>query len=502
MSSTNRASVKKLTSGSSQRRASKNIQIRKNKRIQNLQRRRAPTAGLPQAPKVEMNFTSFEEARVALASTDDITCRNGIYHVRKMLAQRRDPPVNEVISAGLLPGMVKLLLHPNPDIQFEALWAITNVASSEFTSEVYDLDAVPVLIGLLSHHDINVRNQASWCLGNIAGDNVTYGHNVLLKGGFEPLMKNVVTFEEGSHDLQGNAAWTILNLCRSRPPAEHMRFMLPLLVEMMGVDHDDVKYDICWALSYCASSQDEIIKFALECNVHTGMLSILDTEVQGRVLIPAMRTIGNILSGNSPHLTQSILDLDGLDYIARWLSTDSTTLQKEAVWCLSNIAAGTESQIQRLVDRADILEYILKIAMGPEKPVRVEAAHTIANVFYCGAERHVIQMANGGCLPPLAAQLKSPNAHLVKSCLQAIQAVLNVSQTMESNPYYRILEEAEAFEQIVELQNHPTTEISDLSSKILEDFCNCEYDEEGADNVGEGGTYNFGSEAAGGQYSF
>ncbi len=42
--------------------------------------------------------------------------------VRKMLSKEKDPPVREVLAAGLLPRLVQLLATGDAKLQFEAAW--------------------------------------------------------------------------------------------------------------------------------------------------------------------------------------------------------------------------------------------------------------------------------------------------------------------------------------------------------------------------------------------
>ncbi|XP_010497532.1 PREDICTED: importin subunit alpha-7-like [Camelina sativa] len=70
--------------------------------------------------------------------------------------------VEEVIQAGLVPRFVEFLTWDDfPQLQFEAAWAITNIASgtSENTEVVIDHGAVAMLVRLLSSPYDVVREQ-------------------------------------------------------------------------------------------------------------------------------------------------------------------------------------------------------------------------------------------------------------------------------------------------------------------------------------------------------
>ena len=77
-----------------------------------------------------------------------------------------------MIQSNFLPIFIQYLTYDQyPDLQFEAAWALTNIASgnSQQTQAVADANALPYLIHLLYSPHANVCEQAVWALGNLIG---------------------------------------------------------------------------------------------------------------------------------------------------------------------------------------------------------------------------------------------------------------------------------------------------------------------------------------------
>ena len=63
---------------------------------------------------------------------------------------------------------------------------------------------------------------------------------------------------------------------------------------------------------------------------------------------PSLRTVGNIVTGTD-HQTQLALDAGILAVLPQLLTHPRSSIQKEAAWALSNVAAGPRQHIQQLI---------------------------------------------------------------------------------------------------------------------------------------------------------
>jgi len=261
-----------------------------------------------------------------------------------------------------------------------------------------------------------------------------------------------VNFDNLTISMMRNIAWTLSNFSRGKDPCPRFEVVvkgLPTLGKLLFSTDEEVLADTLWAFSFLSESGgSECIDAILAIGVCQRLTDLLFYNNYA-IVCPALRTIGNICTGNETQ-TQEILNCPILSALINLLNDSlNISLKKEICWVLSNIAAGNKSHSDYLLNNLNIVQLLIAIAIEEEISVKREAMWVLCNLLrYCTYDQAIFFLSHKVLLP-LCHMIKNfkNDYQMALCCLEGLTRLLNLIS--DNDEYHqeaiKVLVEEEGF---------------------------------------------------------
>lgn len=384
--------------------------------------------------------------------------------------------MRQVINFGVIPFLARFLqIDEVPVLQYEAAWTITNIAASDtsdYTQYLVEAGVVPILIRLLSSTSDEVKEQVAWALGNIAGDkDLRYRDIVLAAGALPALLETAkdCNNETSKLGIMTQISFVVSVFSRDEPLPD-LRPALPLLSRLLLFKVEEIVENACFTLAQISAENISNINDILQedLNIVPRLMELLVGSTSPIILDSALEALRHISSGDERH-TQSLLVT--LPLLLWFLDYPDKDIRWKVCWILSNITAGTEEQIQAVIDAA-IFPKLFEILKSSPVDLQKQATYAVCNAAGAGGAtiEQVWYLINEGVIPLLCSLLSNEQIQSFGAVtLAGLSAILKIGKMSgKFEDVIRMSFNCDCMDRIKELQNHEDFEISALSNEIVE----------------------------------
>ena len=413
--------------------------------------------------------------------------------IRRLLSDQK-APIGTLLAHGLLPYLTSLLRNNRDNtLLYETIWCFINISSSSVPSHVEAVacsGAVFDISNLLVHQNSGVCEQAIWFTANIAGENAQYRDGLMAMTSVTDALLHHMDYP-ANISLLSTCAWAITNLFRGQT-SNIIPFAIRFVPSIVSKTTVGVKgrvpapelVDLMNALRSITECCTESSTIVLE----NGLLPVLIDAIlyyqslpnTTMLLLPIVRMILQFSAGTEQQ-TEQVIASGFLDVALQLLQSGKKNIQPDVLFAMSNIAAGSHDQIEKLIKQRKLMKVIVRLATDGAAEAKKQALWTMCNIVTQGSMKHANTMVHHECIAIFCNFLAtSHDSQLILVVLGAVEKLLIQNKESELG-YIEFFEHCNGVQVIEDLQSNKNEKVYDVAVRIIVKFFGGVEDDETCD---------------------
>lgn len=461
-------------------------QIRKQKRLDNLTKKRCPLLHpiLNDKDAETKEIINYEHIDKIFDDKPDVVLE-GLIFIRRYLSKKELPEIDIDTNYRFLYKVIEYITYTNyPKHQMEATWIMTNAIAGNSKSARKILDNTPLIqYALESTKSPNrdIRDQAIWCAGNIAGEQDKYLQYLIDNGIVNIILNSIYSLVNDTQkndktlSMLRNQSWALSNVFR----AGHIPLQSCPLIQIIGpilstYTDNELLSHLSWIVAYITKKlNNQDMDIFMNLNILTSD-NIKLLRAKQEISVPMLRAYGNLLVGPE-NICAKLINIGFLSYIPYLLSSYPDH-RKETCWILSNISANGKHYNKLLVD-SNIIELVFNAYPTGSFLLQKECIYLFSNII--STKTSIDYMVEQGVIDIFSNFLKpTTSKDLLLVILESIYTILKYSDNGITNKYISLVEDSDCLDKIEKLQYHDSIEIYNAAVNIMDEFFNNEPNEQ------------------------
>uniref|UniRef100_A0AC34FJT8 Uncharacterized protein n=1 Tax=Panagrolaimus sp. ES5 TaxID=591445 RepID=A0AC34FJT8_9BILA len=356
-----------------------------------------------------------------LYQSNDLDVLENAFQAVYLLSRLAEDIIPLIVEHEFIEKIIAFLDHSNLKIVHSALITLESITeeSEEQTKAVVDAGVIPILLKLLDSFDDTIELLSLLILGNIVSDNAGYREKCLQ---LELIPKIITLISKESTFVQLRQYLLFISkLCKINPiKKEIVVGFLPSLKKLMH--HKNVKIIqvvtfVFWGIVVKKDSQNN--QLLVKNDIFKDIIPLLhysDEKIQHYV----SRTILNTVFG-SPDQVQHVLDCGVMNYMEKLLTHKNYEIQ--ALFFLRKIIRWPYRHLQIFID-ANLFPFIVPLLKHESQSIQKDAVWVISNVAVEAKPYHMEYLLCHEFITSFCSYLNSPEIYIVKLVLKGINAIL------------------------------------------------------------------------------